>query len=137
MDKAFFTKEIRVRFAETDGMAVVYHGRYFEYLEAARIALLDAIGLPYAQLVAEGYHLPVVEVQAKYLNPARFDDIINIELAQPQLKGPRLILTYRITRENETLLEATTTHVFLKDNRAVKPLEKFVEALHNKQPCCG
>ena len=68
------TTEIRVRYAETDKMGVVYHANYFVWFEAARIQLLDDLGLPYNDLEERGYLLPVLECGAKFLQPAHFDD---------------------------------------------------------------
>ena len=131
--KPLFTHSARVRFAETDGMAVVWHGRYLEYLESARIAYLDSLGMPYKSLVKNGYHLPVVELNAQYKAPAHFDDTLLIELTGCQLEGPRLIIGYTIRREKTEILKAMTTHVFLKEGRASRPPTEFVKLLASQK----
>jgi len=128
---ALFTQTIRVRFAETDAMQIVHHGRYLEYLEAARIAFLDKVGMPYQKLVEQGYHLPVVEASLKYRQSAYFDDRLDIRITTAPLKGVRLTLHYEVCREDQILAEASTTHVFLKDNKAVRPLPAFAKALED------
>jgi acyl-CoA thioester hydrolase len=68
--------QVTVRYAETDMMGIVYHGSYLPWFEIGRTTLLKEIGVPYRQLEADGYRLPVLEVTAKYLRPAVYDDEI-------------------------------------------------------------
>ena len=76
--KVISEKEIRVRYAETDKMGITYHSNYFVWFEVARIHLLDELGVVYKNLEAEGYFLPVVECNARFLAPVRFDDVVKI-----------------------------------------------------------
>jgi len=125
-----FTLPVRVRFAETDGMAIVYHARYFEYFEAARVGLMDAMGLPYAKLVKMGYHLPLVEAQAFYRSPSRFDDRLEVEARLNPLDGPRLTITYKVMREGKLLAEGKTVHAFAnKEGSATRPPKEFLERI--------
>jgi acyl-CoA thioester hydrolase len=127
---ASFTLPLRVRFAETDAMAIVHHARYFEYFEAARVGLMDALGLPYAEFVRMGYHLPLVESHAFYRQPARFDDRLEIEAQLQPLNGPRLTITYKVTREGKLLAEGKTVHAFInKTGAAIKPPKEFLERM--------
>ena len=70
--------QIEVRYAETDMMGVVYHGSYVPWLEVARTAMLAAEGIPYRELEADGYFLPVIEVNLRYLRPARYADVVAV-----------------------------------------------------------
>src|SRR3954464_1652021 len=70
--------QVVVRYAETDMMGVVYHGNFLPWFEIGRTTLLKEMGLPYRQLEAEGYRLPVLEVGAKYFRPALYDDTITV-----------------------------------------------------------
>ena len=82
-----YTTQIRVRYADTDQMKVVYHGKYLEYFEVGRAALIRSLGLPYSELETRGILLPVIEAFAKYRKPARYDDLLSIEaLFQNYLK---------------------------------------------------
>jgi acyl-CoA thioester hydrolase len=72
--------KIRVRYAETDRMDVVYHSNYLVWFETARILMLDEIGMPYSEIEARGLFLPVLTVSAEYKSPARFDDQLEIHL---------------------------------------------------------
>jgi YbgC/YbaW family acyl-CoA thioester hydrolase len=69
---------IRVRYAETDQMKMVYYGKYLEYFESGRSDLLRSIGLPYPEIEHLGYLLPVVEAHARYFKSARYDDLIEV-----------------------------------------------------------
>jgi len=71
--------QIRVRYADTDQMKIVYHGKYLEYFEVGRAALIRSLGLPYSELETRGILLPVIEAFAKYRKPARYDDLLSIE----------------------------------------------------------
>ena len=72
------TANVKVRFAETDAMGVVYHANYLPWFECARLDLIESVGLSYERLIEEGFHLPVVEVHVEYKHPARFGDEVEI-----------------------------------------------------------
>ena len=70
--------EIRVRYAETDQMDVVYYGNYAQYFEVGRVEAIRQLGLSYKNMEAGGIILPVVEFTAKYLRPAHYDDLLTV-----------------------------------------------------------
>ena len=77
------TTQIRVRYADTDQMKMVYYGRYFEYFEQARSDLLRSIGLPYSEVEKAGTYLVVIEAHARYRQSdirrfSKFRRIMNI-----------------------------------------------------------
>ncbi|HEY4334986.1 MAG TPA: thioesterase family protein [Puia sp.] len=82
-----FTSEtqIRVRYAETDQMNVVYHGNYSQYFEVGRVESIRQLGLSYKELEATGIIMPVIEWSAKFLRPARYDDLLTIKTTLRQL----------------------------------------------------
>jgi len=108
--------EIRVRYADTDQMKVVYHGKYLEYFEVGRAALIRSLGLPYSELETRGILLPVVEVYAKYRRPARYDDLLSIEAIVTELPKVVLKIEYKVFREGEmeSIAEGYTIHSFLQ-----------------------
>jgi len=69
---------IRVRYAETDRMNVVYHGNYAQYFEVGRVEAIRQLGLSYKHLESTGIIMPVIEWNAKFLRPARYDDLLTI-----------------------------------------------------------
>ncbi|HTI92015.1 MAG TPA: thioesterase family protein [Puia sp.] len=69
---------IRVRYAETDQMNVVYYGNYAQYFEVGRVESIRQLGFSYKDLESTGIIMPVVEMNVKYLRPARYDDLLTI-----------------------------------------------------------
>ena len=131
------TTEVRVRYAETDQMGIVYYANYLVWFEIGRVELLRSLGLAYSQLETEHQCiLPVVEAKCRYRAPARYDDQILIETRPALLRGPVLKFAYRILRkapegQQPTLLaEGETVHVFCDDQLNKKPLpEQYAAAL--------
>ncbi len=76
-----FTTEtqVRVRYAETDQMGVVYHSNYFPYFESARAESIRQLGFTYADMEKMGVIMPVVDVHCRYLRPAKYDDLLTIK----------------------------------------------------------
>ncbi|HXD76579.1 MAG TPA: thioesterase family protein [Puia sp.] len=75
-----FTSEtrIRVRYAETDQMNVVYHGNYSQYFEVGRVESMRQLGLSYKDIEASGIVMPVIEWTAKFIRPAHYDDLLTV-----------------------------------------------------------
>ena len=88
--------EIEVPFFDVDAMHVAWHGNYVKYFEVARCAMLRKIDYDYPQMEASGFHFPVVEIYLKYVNPARFGQIV-LARAEVLEYENRLKLGYRIT----------------------------------------
>jgi acyl-CoA thioester hydrolase len=80
MTSHMFTSEttIRVRYAETDQMNVVYHGNYAQYFEVGRVESIRQLGLSYKDVEASGIVMPVIEWTAKFIRPAHYDDLLSI-----------------------------------------------------------
>jgi acyl-CoA thioester hydrolase len=99
----------RVRYPETDGMGVVHHSRYFQYLEMGRIELLRASGISYAQLEMEGILFVVVKVECRYKAPARFDDELTLMTRVARKTHVRIDHQYVLKRGETVIAEAATT----------------------------
>ena len=122
------SREIRVRYAETDKMGVVYHANYFVWFESARIFLLDEIGLPYRELEESGYLLPVLECTAKFLRPAHFDDRLEVTVSIADLPVARIEATYEVRRGSELLATGRTLHAFVSPGgKILRPPEEFTQ----------
>lgn len=127
--------QIEVRYAETDMMGVVYHGSYLPWLEVARTALLAAEGLPYRELEASGFFLPVIEVNMRYQRPARYADVITVEAVIREKPGVRLRIDYRLFRGEEPIATGHTVHVFIdKSGRPLRPPAAFVAVVEKHFP---
>jgi acyl-CoA thioester hydrolase len=121
---------ITVRYAETDMMGVVYHGSYLPWFEVGRTDLMKQYGLPYRQLEAEGFFLPVLEVGARYLKPARYDDPLTIVTTLSEKPLLRIKLEYEVRRGDELLATGFTLHAFIdRTGRPVRPPASFQEKM--------
>jgi acyl-CoA thioester hydrolase len=134
------TSKIRVRYAETDQMGVVYYANYFVWFEIGRVEVLRSVGLSYDQM--ERDHkliLPVVDASCRYKSPAKYDDEILIETRPALLRGSVLKFAYRIYRnagqdgeERKLLAEGETVHVVCDERFERQPLpDNYAVALRN------
>jgi acyl-CoA thioester hydrolase len=121
--------EIRVRYAETDQMGIVYYANYLVWFEIGRVELLRSLGLAYSQLeIDHQCILPVVEATCRYKAPARYDDQILIETRPSLLRGSVIKFAYKILRkaaageESKLLAEGETVHVVCDDQLKKKAL---------------
>lgn len=118
--------EVVVRYAETDMMGVVYHGSYLPWFEIGRTTLLREQGLPYRDLEAAGFLLPVLEVNARYLKPALYDDRLEIVTTLRERPALRIRLDYEVRRDGELLATGSTLHAFIdRQGRPVRPPPDF------------
>ena len=114
--------QVTVRYAETDMMGVVYHGNYLPWFEVGRTTLLKELGLPYRTLEELGYMLPVLEMGAKYVRPARFDDSLTVTTFLRDKPLLRIRLEYEVRRGEELLATGHTVHAFIdREGRPVRP----------------
>ncbi len=127
------TSIIRVKYADTDAMGIVYNGRYLEYFEVGRTELLRAHGLPYSQVENAGYQLPLLEAYVRYKIPARYDDLIEVEAAVDKLYSSKIHIDYVLRRQatGEILATGHTEHVFIKKGsiKPVRPPAFYLNAL--------
>jgi acyl-CoA thioester hydrolase len=114
------TTEIRVRYAETDQMGVVYYANYLVWFEVGRNAFFKAVGDSYRNLEAEGVMLPVVEAACRYLASAHYDDTVAIDTTLTALTVARLTFDYSLYRDGQLLAEGYTVHAFItKDGKPI------------------
>lgn len=104
--------ELRVRYAETDRMGVVYYANYLVWCEVGRVELLRALGRSYAALEAEGVGLAVAEARVRYLAPARFDDVVRIETTLTGVRSRAITFDYLIANA-ESGTRLATAHTAL------------------------
>ncbi len=123
---------LRVRYAETDQMKVVYHSNYIIWMEVGRVEFFRHLGFTYKEMEAEGLHLPVVEVKCRYKQPALYDDEIVIRTHIANLRGPMLRFGYEILRaaDHALLAEGESTHFIVgADQKATTFPEKYGVAM--------
>lgn len=97
----------RVYFQDTDAGGIVYHARFLDFFERARMDWLRALDMPVRRLAAEADVLFIVRsLEIDYLAPARLDDELQIAVDLLEVRGARLLLAQSATREGERLVEA-------------------------------
>ncbi len=127
------TTAIRVRYADTDQMGIVYYGKYFEYFEVARTEMLRAHGLPYAQIEATGFRLPVIEASARYFSGPKYDDLLLVTARMKAIVTSRLEITYEVRQSDsdELVAEGASTLVFVSSTsgKPSRPPQLYREAV--------
>jgi acyl-CoA thioester hydrolase len=121
---------IRVRYAETDQMGVVYHANYLVWMEVARVDFCGALGFRYRDLERdEGLFMVVVEANCRYLRPARFDDEVLVRTSVKSANTKMLEFTYRMNRleDGELLVTGFTKHLCVgRDMRVTRLPERYL-----------
>jgi acyl-CoA thioester hydrolase len=115
------TSVVRVRYAETDKMGVVYYSNYLVWFEIARTDWLRATGWSYRSMEADGYALPVIEAHCEYKTSARYDDEIEITTAARLLSPVRLAFDYAASRQPDGAVVASGYTVHASLNRSGRP----------------
>jgi acyl-CoA thioester hydrolase len=114
---------VRVRYAETDQMGVVYYANYLVWMEVARVELCKALGFRYRDMELEdGVMLAVIEAQCRYLHPARFDEevILDTRIAEANSRVVEFTYEMRLADGGRKLATGSTRHIFC--NREMKPV---------------
>ncbi len=124
------TAKVRVRFAETDAMGVVYHANYLPWCEVARLELIGSIGLSYRKMNEDGFHLPVVEAHLNYKRPAKFDDIVEIKASIKTKPSVKIKVEYEMYANGVLLVSGYTMHVFVnREGLPVRPPKEVLATL--------
>ena len=105
---------LRVRYAETDKMGVVYHANFFVWMEIGRVELMRNLGFEYKQMELEDdCHLPVVDARCRYKSPVYYDEEVIVRTEVRHLRQSLIRFGYEIMRQGDGTLvaEAETTHI--------------------------
>lgn len=110
----FYDLKVRVRYAETDQMGVVYHGNYAQYFEMGRVEWLRNLGISYKLMEETGVMLPVVSLTMNYKRPARYDDELTVRTIFKSQKSVKIEFDYEIyNQSNELLTTGSSILVFV------------------------
>lgn len=124
---------MRVRYAETDQMGVVYHANYLVWFEVGRVELMRERGLDYKRMeIEEGCGIAVIEATVRFKAPARYDDELIVETRVLKVRGPVVRFGYRILRVGDGLLlcEGETVHIVVgRDMKRARMPKKYAELL--------
>ena len=124
--------QIRVRYAETDQMNIVYHGNYAQYFEVGRAESIRQLGFTYRDMEESGVIMPIVELHCKYIRPAHYDDLLTIKTILKELPiDHRIEFHQEVYNESGKLLTTGRVVLYFLD---VKTKEKTTlpEILFNK-----
>ncbi|HXO37811.1 MAG TPA: thioesterase family protein [Candidatus Acidoferrum sp.] len=126
--------KLRVRYAETDKMGVVYHSNFVIWFEVGRVELLRQLGFQYKEMETEdNCHIPVVDLRVRYKAPAQYDDEIVVRTELKRVRSSLLHFSYEVFREADRTLLATgeTMHIIVdnKLERTALP-EKYMQAFN-------
>ena len=112
---------VRVRYAETDQMGVVYHGNYAQYFEMGRVEWLRNMGISYKWMEENGVMLPVVSLQMNYKKPARYDDLLTVKTIFKSQTSVKIEFDYEITNQNNELICKGNTVLAFMNKKTMKP----------------
>ena len=132
MNKVAGETRVRVRYAETDQMGVVYYANYLVWFEVGRSELMRQRGLDYKQMEIEtGCLMAVVEANARYKAPARYDEELIVETTVTGVRGPVVRFSYRVLRaaDGALLCEGETVHVVVGRDMKRCPMPRKYAAL--------
>lgn len=127
--------QIRVRYAETDQMGVVYHSNYFPYFESARAESIRQLGFTYADMEKMGIIMPVVDVHCRYLRPALYDDLLTIKTTLKELPVHHKIeFHHEVYNEKGELLVVGKIILYFMEAGTMKRTTMSLQLLEKLQP---
>lgn len=113
---------VRVRYAETDQMGVVYHGNYAQYFEMGRVEWLRNLGVSYKWMEENGVMLPVVSLEMNYKKPARYDDVLRVKTVLKSQNSVKIEFDYEIYNEKNELLTTGYSMLVFVDMKTGRPI---------------
>ena len=120
---------VRVRYAETDQMGVVYHANYLIWFEVGRVELMRALGIEYKRMeIEDDCHIVVVDVRCRYHASARYDEVLRVRTRIAESRNRTIRFSYEVLRDSDQALLAPgeTLHVICGSNGKPKLLpEKY------------
>ena len=124
--------KVRVRYADTDKMGVVYHGNFLRYYEIGRVELFRSIGVPYRLIESMGVFMPVRNLKSKFIKTAQYDDLLTIKTILKQIQGSKIFFHYFIYNDDKLINKAEIELIFV-DSKTMKPTtapKKLLKALN-------
>lgn len=120
----------KVQYYETDKMGITHHSNYIRWMEEARVNWLDKIGWSFEKLENLGMISPVVEINCKYINSTKFNDIVEINVMLKEYKGVKLIVEYEMinSKTKELVAKGESKHCFTtKDGKIISIKKEYPE----------
>ncbi len=107
--------QLRVRYGDTDQMGYVYYGNYGYYYEQARSEAIRSIGISYKEIEDSGTMMPITRMNIKYVQPARYDELLTIKTWVPELPHRIILFKYEIFNEQNILVNEGETQLIFID----------------------
>ncbi|MGA8939985.1 MAG: thioesterase family protein [Acidobacteriaceae bacterium] len=138
MERGYAEARVRVRYAETDQMGVVYHANYLVWFEVGRVEFIRQLGMDYKDMEQEdGALIAVAEATARYKAPARYDDELIVRTSLAGVRGPIVRFRYAVVRAADELVlcEGETVHFVVgrdmkRREMPTKYAELFATVMH-------
>lgn len=128
-----YTHPMRTRYAETDQMGYIYHGKFLEYFEVARTEMIRDLGFSYKDLEELGVMLPVINVELNYKRPVFYDELMNIRVSIYDRPDTRLYVYYDVlSADGKTKVEARVVLCFVdqQTRRPCPPPDLFSQRMN-------
>jgi acyl-CoA thioester hydrolase len=133
LERGYGEARVRVRYAETDQMGVVYHANYLVWFEVGRVELMREMGVTYRDMEKDsGALIPVVEVTARYMSPARYDDELVVKTSLAGVRSSVIRFRYQVVRvgDEQVLCEGESVHIVVgRDMKKREIPAKYAEGL--------
>ena len=126
--------EIRVRYGETDKMGYVYYGYYSLYYEQARTEAIRSLGMSYKTIEDLGFIMPVTRMNAKYVLPAKYDDLLTVRTIIKELSKRKIDFRYEIYNQEDDLINIAETSLIFINNETRKMANMPKELYTNLKP---
>jgi acyl-CoA thioester hydrolase len=111
---------LRIAYADTDQMGMVYYGNYLTFFERGRTELLRDIGFDYKTIEKRGFYFPVIYAECKYMSPAKYDDLIIVETRLTEVTAASTTCSYKVKCDGKLLVTGKTKHPFV--NKMMRPV---------------
>ena len=132
------TTKIRVRYAETDQMGIVYHSNYFLYFESGRTESIRELGFTYADMENMGVIMPVSDAHCRYLRSAKYDDLLTVKTMLKELPiHHKIEFHHEVFNEKDELLAVGKIILYFMEAKTMKRTSMPAELLEKLQPYFG
>ncbi len=116
--------QIRIHYALTDQMGMVYHGHYAQFYEIGRAEAIRQIGYTYKDIEAMGIIMPVVDIHSRFLRPGKYDDLITVKTILKELPlHHKIVFHHEIYNEHDELLNTADITLYFMDAKTMKRCE--------------
>jgi len=127
----YTTKAFLVRYYETDKMGIVHHSNFLRYLEIARLEWLNKLGLDYSEIEKNGIILPVVDINISYKQPARYGDVLRVQVFVKNRPKVTIDFEYKIINQFNKLICVAQTKICFLNEKTRKPIKCPENILNN------